>query len=131
MAQAQSVANEQLVTQEMNRLVWVLNNHHEAYTEDFRGDKITVPANREKIGKTFLEGGNLMPYLAARKFLGQPKTAGYILPDGRWFTPPKALETVELTTDEKRKYDAKMAPAETEEEERKPGRPKKEPIIPI
>lgn len=109
MAQAQSIANEQLITSDMNRLVWVLNNHHEAYTEDFRGDKITVPANREKVGKLFTDGGNLMQFLAARKFLGQPKTAGHVLPDGRWHTPPKALETVELTETEKQKYDPRQA----------------------
>lgn len=130
MAQAQSVANDQLVTSDMNRYVWVLNNHHEDYVEDFRGDKITVPANREKIAKPFTSGGNLMQFLAARKFLGQPKTAGHILPNGVWFTPPKALETVELTQDEKLKYDAKnAAKVEAEEEETTPKKAKKKDII--
>ena len=50
-----------------------------------------------------------MQFLAARKFLGQPKTAGHVLPDGRWHTPPKALETVELTESEKQELDPRNA----------------------
>ena len=128
MSTAQPVANEQLVTQEMNRLVWVLNSHNQDYTEEFRGDKITVPANNQKIYKRIEEGGSLMPYLAARKFLGQPKAAGQILPDGTWYTPPKSLRTEEMTITELNQFKGVKPETTTEvvEVKSKGGRPKKE-----
>lgn len=50
-----------------------------------------------------------MPYLAARRFLGQPKAPATILADGTFLNMPKALETVELTDEERMKHEGKTA----------------------
>jgi hypothetical protein len=77
-----------------NRKVWVVNSFNQDYTEEFRGEKITVPANGEK--------KLMMPILAAERFLGQGKYPAQYLPNGQ-LAPgnlPKALKIVELTPEE-------------------------------
>lgn len=78
---------------EMNRKVWVVNNHSEPYTEVFRGETITIPPNGAKEIQ--------MGYLKAERFLGQPKPPGEQAPDGTWLSTPKALKIVELSDDER------------------------------
>lgn len=75
-----------------SRKVWVLNRDTEDYSEEFRGQTVTVPANMKK--------ELLMPFLEARRFLGQPKAPANIKVDGTYDTRPKALLTVELTDEE-------------------------------
>jgi hypothetical protein len=82
-----------------NRKVWVVNNNRDTYVEDFRGEKMAIPGGAQK--------KVLMPYLAARRFLGQPKAPATILADGTFLNMPKALETVELTDEERMKYEGK------------------------
>jgi hypothetical protein len=81
------------VIPDTNRKVWVINHHTETHKEDFRGSEMVIPPNGEK--------KVLMPYLAARRFLAQVTPLGEKLPNGQWKTPPKALETVELTPAER------------------------------
>lgn len=76
-----------------SRLVWVLNRNDQPYTEDYKGDKITIPANSKKEVK--------MPFLEARQFLGQPKPLAKQDATGRWLIPPKALYTIDLSKEEK------------------------------
>lgn len=52
-----------------SRLCWVLNRDSHPYTGTFRGVKITIPANLEKIPKRAETGGNLLPYLEACHFV--------------------------------------------------------------
>lgn len=82
-----------------NRKVWIINHNRDTYVEDFRGEKISIPGKEEK--------KVLMPYLAARRFLGQPKAPATVLADGSFLNMPKALETVELTDEERIKYEGK------------------------
>ena len=84
--------NTQSWTADTNRKVWVINDYTEPYTESFRGDEYTIPPNGEK--------KVLMPFLAARRFLGQSVGVPDQLPDGSFKTPPKMLKTVELTAEE-------------------------------
>lgn len=84
-----------------NRLVWIVNHNRSDYTEEFRGEKLSIPANAEK--------KVLMPFLAARRFLGQPKAPATVLADGTFLNMPKALETVELTDEERMKHEGKTA----------------------
>jgi len=92
-----------------NRLVWVLNRELVPYTETFRGAPITVPPNNEKV--------LLMQFLAARRFLAQPKAPAESLPDGTIVTPRKALWTLELT-DEERETATGKSKKELEKEEK-------------
>lgn len=71
-----------------NRLVWVLNRHHMAYTEEFKGELITIPPNEQRLVK--------MPFLEARSFLGRGKKPAKKNPDGSWINQPKALYTEEI-----------------------------------
>lgn len=84
-----------------SRKVWVVNQHTETYSEEFRGRRIDIPANSRK--------EVLMPLLEAERFLGQPKAPGRQRPDGSWETPPKALKIVELTEDEIKKIEGKTS----------------------
>ena len=77
-----------------HRLVWVLNSDTVPYTEKFKGDPITVPANNEKKLK--------MPYLEAREFLKQGKPLAQQASNGTYLIRPKALRTEELTAEEKK-----------------------------
>lgn len=52
-----------------SRLVWVLNGDIKPYKGNFRGTPVVIPANREKIPLRAEKGGNLMPYLEARRFI--------------------------------------------------------------
>jgi len=80
-----------------NRKVWVINHYSEEYKEEFRGATIKVPPDGQK--------KLLMPFLAARRFLGQVTPVGEQLPNGKWKDPPKALATVELTPAERKAID--------------------------
>lgn len=71
-----------------NRLVWVLNRHHMDYTEEFKGELITIPSNNQRLVK--------MPFLEARSFLGRGKKPAKKNPDGSWLNQPKALYTEEI-----------------------------------
>lgn len=51
------------------RLVWVLNRDSRSYKATFRRMKIEIPPKYEKIGKHVRDGGNLMEYLEACKFV--------------------------------------------------------------
>lgn len=96
MGEAAPAINVNMIT---NRKVWVLNRHHQDYVELFRGEEIRVPANDKK--------EILMPWLAAERFLGQPKAAAVKLPNGTFDNPPKALWIVELTDEERAKLEGK------------------------
>jgi len=87
------------VTVDGNRPVWVVNTHNEPYTEVYRGKAITVPPNGEK--------SLILPYLKARKFLGQPKAPADKFPNGQWRSQPKALATIEMTDDERANHEGK------------------------
>jgi hypothetical protein len=52
-----------------SRMVWVLNRDSHPYSARFRGTPITIPANLEKIMKRAEDGGNLLPYLEAVRFV--------------------------------------------------------------
>lgn len=53
-----------------SRLVWVLNRDPVfEYKARYRGDLVTIPKNMEKIPKTTGQGGNLMPYMEACRFV--------------------------------------------------------------
>jgi hypothetical protein len=77
----------------INRKVWVLNRDSEPYTEEFRGQTITVPADEQK--------ETLMPYLSAEKFLSQPKCPAFTNSRGDYQVRPKALYIQELTKQER------------------------------
>lgn len=91
-----------------SRLVWVLNRDAKPYKGTFEGIKLVIPANHEKIGKKHHQGGNLMPYLAARQFITDYKEpqdwiqdrAGKLEP----VFGPKALYDQELNTEEYLRY---------------------------
>jgi hypothetical protein len=86
-----------------NRKVWIINTSKYVYSEDFRGDKITVPPFGEK--------KVLLGWLAANRFLGQGKPPARYLPDNITLAPgsppPKALKIVELTSDERLEIEGK------------------------
>lgn len=90
------------------RLVWVLNRDENPYTGHYRGVKITIPPEKEKIGKLYRDGGNLMPYLEACEFVTDLKEPQRFEPDSAGkMNPifgPKALMRVELTQEEFDKY---------------------------
>src|SRR4051812_35259934 len=70
MATPQALTTEQTeYASSGKRLVWVLNKDHMPYTGTYGGVKITIPPNHEKIAKRAADGGNLMPYLEARRFI--------------------------------------------------------------
>lgn len=77
-----------------NRKVWVVNMWDRPYTEQFRGESITVPPNGEKKVQ--------MGYVEARRFLGQSKPPAHFIdgPNGKEWNPksepPKMLKVVEL-----------------------------------
>ena len=85
-----------------NRKVWVINSYHEAYEEEFRGKAYVIPPNGEK--------KVLMPFLAANRFLGQVTPIPEQLPNGNFKSPPKALQIVELTEEEKLSGDQVKGP---------------------
>ena len=74
------------------RPVYVVNSYHEEYREVFRGKEIVIPPNGERKVK--------MPYLMARRFLGQPVAIPETLPNGSIKGSPKSLQTIELSHDE-------------------------------
>lgn len=74
------------------RPVWVINDYHEPYKEDFRGSEVVIPPNGEKKVK--------MPFVSARRFLGQPIGMPEQLPNGQFKSAPKMLRTLELPIDE-------------------------------
>lgn len=90
------------------RLVWVLNRDVKPYMGTYRGVKVTIPANMEKIGKRFDKGGNLMGYLEAREFITDLKEPQGFREDGSGKREPifgvKALLDAELTEEEFGKY---------------------------
>lgn len=86
------------------RLVWVLNRDGKPYKGTFQGQALVIPANLEKIGKLYYEGGNLMPYLAAREFITEYKEPqDWVMDKSGKPQPifgPKALDSYELTEEE-------------------------------
>lgn len=76
------------------RKVWVYNDWHQDYVEDFRGSPITIPA----------KGRKLMNLLEAERFIGQAKPLAKFLLDGKTLAKdsvlPKMLRLVELNDDE-------------------------------
>lgn len=109
-------ANTQFSSANTNRKVWVVNNGTQEYQEMFRGDNIVVPPNGEK--------KVLMPFLAARRFLGQPVVAAEQIqrPDGTFMGVPKMLETIEISIKEAKELfgtDEKKLAKEIKEQEEK------------
>ena len=96
--------NTEFVANTASRPVWVLNRNSEPYIEKFRGEEITVPGNNQKIYKSIREGGSIMGFLEARKFLGQPKAVANKNVKGVIIVPEKALQTVEMTENELSKW---------------------------
>lgn len=85
-----------------NRLVWVLNRDPERdYHEKYKDEDVMIPKNLRRIPKLLKDGGNLMPWLAARKFLGQPVTPSSKTPQGEIINMGKPLCTSELTDEER------------------------------
>lgn len=87
------------------RLVWVLNRDTmRSYKAEFRGLQIEIPKDRQKIAKHVRDGGNLMEYLEACKFVRDLKQPQEWVPDGagkfepRFYT--KELYEQELTAEE-------------------------------
>lgn len=104
----QSTATVSRVAQ---RRVWVINNHTEEYTETFKNKTYVIPPNGEK--------KVLLPFLTARKFLAQGKPPAERHPrTGEWLHKPKALQTVELTEEERKSLDKGLdLAAESKKEE--------------
>lgn len=94
-------------TASMSRLTWVLNRDSDSYKAEFQGMKIEIPGNSEKIGKHVRDGGNLMEYLAARKFITDLKQPQRFTDRGEPVFGPKALYDKELTDEEAAKYSSK------------------------
>jgi hypothetical protein len=62
--------SNQDITLSSSRLCWVLNRDPiYSYKAVYRGTLIEVPPNLQKIAKRTEEGGNLMPYLEACRFV--------------------------------------------------------------
>jgi hypothetical protein len=120
MATPQSMMHEQTDIQtSSSRLVWVLNRDFTPYKGTFRGIKIEIPGNMKKIPKPASEGGNLMPYLEARRFIVDYKEPqGYEM-DNMGKPQPifgvKALIDQELTQEEFASI-VKKTPAEIKKE---------------
>lgn len=90
------------------RLVWVLNRDRKEYKGTFQGKPLVIPPDLEKVGKIYYEGGNLMPYLAAREFITDFKEPqDWVMDKAGKPQPifgPKALDSYELTPEEFDKY---------------------------
>lgn len=90
------------------RLVWVLNRDGKPYKGTFEGQPIVIPENLQKIGKLYYEGGNLMPYLAARQFITDYKEPQeWVMDKSGKPQPvfgPKALDSYDLTAEEFNTY---------------------------
>lgn len=85
-----------------NRLVWILNSDPERdYTEEYKDLTITVPKYLGKVPKHVKDGGNLMEWLSARRFLGQPIQQSQKTPHGEVIHMGKPLRVVELTDEER------------------------------
>lgn len=96
------VQPQQFTTSDANRLVWVLNRDPERdYVETYKDDEIRIPKNLQRVPKLIKDGGNLMPWLSARKFLGQPVATSQKDPQGNVINMGKPLQTVELTDEER------------------------------
>ncbi len=126
MATPQPLVSTEDIRSVSSRLVWVLNRDTNPYKATFRDVEITVPPNMEKIPKHVRDGGNLMEYLEACKFVRDLKQPQKWVPDrGGKFEPIfgiKALCEVELTPDEFKKIVGKTKDDLTKEsltEERK------------
>lgn len=108
MATPQPVVSTEDITSISSRLVWVLNRDTQPYKAEFRGMEIIVPPNMQKIGKHVRDGGNLMEYLEACKFVRDLKQPQKWVPDRSGKFEPvfgiKALCEVELTPEEFAKY---------------------------
>jgi len=114
-----------------SRLCWVLNRDpNRSYKAEFRGTVIEIPPGHQKIAKHVRDGGNLMEYLEACKFVRDLKQPQEYLPDPRngQFEPrffTKELYEQELTTEEfnkivgKSKEDLKKDAAAEERKARK------------
>jgi len=90
------------------RLVWILNRDIKRdYKESFRDEAITIPANQKKIPKHVRDGGNLMEWLPARRFLMQPSSPYEALPNGEVINMGKPLFTEELTDEERAEIQGK------------------------
>lgn len=88
-----------------NRLVWVLNRDIKySYKANWRGIKVCIPPDKEKIAKRFEDGGNLFPYLEAVKFVRDLKEPQEWIDDGGGKPQPifrtKELFEHELTKEE-------------------------------
>lgn len=87
--------------QTSSRLVWVLNRHRtEPYRAEFRGMEITIPANFEKIPRHVRDGGNLMEYLEACKFVRDFKVPQKWVPNPRTGQVEPIFSTKELFEEE-------------------------------
>jgi len=99
-----------------NRKVYVVNDHDKPYKEMFRGTMITIPPNGIK--------EYVMPFLTARRFLGQPVTPNKIgfnmKPDGSYVEGymPKALRIIEFSDEERAAQDPKAIASAKEAERR-------------
>ena len=93
-----STQTVQTVSRISNRRVWVINHDKEEYVEKFKATTYRIPPNGEK--------KVLLPFLTARKFLAQGKPPAEQNPaDRTWLVKPKALQTIELTEEERKKLD--------------------------
>lgn len=101
---AQAVTQQGSPDQTSARLVWVLNRDVRPYKAEFRGMEIIVPPNMEKIPKHVREGGNLLEYLEACKFVRDLKQPQEWKMDSNGKPQPmfysKMLLEQELTEDE-------------------------------
>ena len=121
MATPQSMNTEQTdIYASAARLVWVLNRDRiHSYKGNFRGNKVEIPPNEEKIPKLAQHGGNLMPYLEARRFITDLKDPQGFLEDDNGGRQPifrsKELYDMELTQEE---FDmiVKKTPAQVKKE---------------
>jgi len=109
MATPQSLQASQIDVQTTSsRLVWVLNRDLVPYKGTFQGDQIVIPPNMEKIPKLVTNGGNLMPYMDARRFIVDLKEPQSFDMDNMGKPQPrfgiKALIDQELTADEVAKF---------------------------
>lgn len=99
------VQPQQFDSSATNRLVWILNSDPERdYVEQYKDIEITIPKYLGKIPKHVKDGGNLMEWLSARRFLGQPIQPSQKTPQGEVIHMGKPLRTVEMTDEERNKY---------------------------
>jgi hypothetical protein len=87
-------------TSSMARLTWVLNRADRPYKAEFQGMQITIPPRYQKIAKHVRDGGNLMEYLAARKFIVDFKQPQEFTQKGEPLFFSKELIDEPLTEDE-------------------------------